>query len=107
MISFLYTGEYYISPNYNPLRLSSAFTKIEASRSCLVLPEGSGTVETLLSHLRVNAIASYYDIQRLARLANSKILCILEKSQDAEIFPVLSKRRQLQLEMPPSTRISL
>ncbi|KAF9768829.1 hypothetical protein IL306_013816 [Fusarium sp. DS 682] len=89
MISFLYTGEYQISPNHDPPQLSSVFTKIEASGSSLALPqtEGAGTVETLLSHLRVNAIADYYDIQSLARLVNSKILSILEKSQDAEMFP--------------------
>ncbi|KAH7247525.1 uncharacterized protein BKA55DRAFT_595139 [Fusarium redolens] len=39
------------------------------------------TVEDLLSHLRVNAIADYYNIQNLAQLANSQIRVILEKGQ--------------------------
>jgi hypothetical protein len=45
------------------------------------------TVEDLLSHLRVNAIADYYNIQNLAQLANSKIRVILEEGQNANMFP--------------------
>ncbi|KAH7235301.1 hypothetical protein BKA59DRAFT_495910 [Fusarium tricinctum] len=45
------------------------------------------TVEDLLSHLRVNAIADYYNIQNLTQLANSQIRVILEKGQNANVFP--------------------
>jgi hypothetical protein len=45
------------------------------------------TVEDLLSHLRVNAIADYYVIQNLTQYTNSKIRVILEEGQNAKVFP--------------------
>jgi hypothetical protein len=47
------------------------------------------TTENILSHLRVNAIADYYNVENLAQLANSKIKAILEQGQEAELFPPL------------------
>ena len=38
----------------------------------------AGTAETLLGHVRVNAVADYYDIPQLKELANTKIRHIIE-----------------------------
>jgi len=38
----------------------------------------AGTAETLLGHVRVNAVADYYDIPQLKELANTKIRHIIQ-----------------------------
>lgn len=87
MISFLYTGEYQVLP-IEQIQSSSTVANIEASEPSLAdtMKEGDQMTETLLLHLRVNAIADYYDIKSMAALANSNIRSILENTQDADLF---------------------
>ncbi|KAF5232428.1 hypothetical protein FANTH_12972 [Fusarium anthophilum] len=48
---------------------------------------GDQTVYHIVSHLRVNAIADYYGIAKLAQLSTSKIELILKKEVDFNIIP--------------------
>nr|RBQ89574.1 hypothetical protein FVER53263_05706 [Fusarium verticillioides] len=45
------------------------------------------TAYQIVSHLRVNAIADYYGIEKLAKLSTSKIESILKKEVDFHIIP--------------------
>lgn len=93
MISFLYRGEYQIcskrqhksgSDDGHDQESTDHLSQCSSAPSELAEDE---TVEDLLAHLRVNAIADYYDIQNLTQYANSKIRAILEEGQDAKVFP--------------------
>ncbi|CEI67519.1 hypothetical protein FVEN_g5618 [Fusarium venenatum] len=90
MIAFLYAGEYQIhSKRAKKSTSDDAHNQDdtdEASQYSIKQPEDE-TVDDLISHLRVNAIADYYNIQKLAQLATSKIQAILDKGQSAEVFP--------------------
>ncbi|KAF4968443.1 hypothetical protein FSARC_4137 [Fusarium sarcochroum] len=93
MISFLYTGEYQIVFKSEQKSTSDdgqnreEADAVSHSSPAPSEPTEDETVEILLSHLRVNAIADYYNIQNLSQLANSKIQAILEETQDADVFP--------------------
>ncbi|GKU13028.1 unnamed protein product [Fusarium langsethiae] len=92
-ISFLYTGKYELctkneckSDSDNGYNQDNTDPKHELSSALPELAE-DGYTEILLSHLRVNAIADFYDIQKLVQLANSKIRVILEEDPDAHVLP--------------------
>ncbi|KAI6763352.1 hypothetical protein FGRA07_11363 [Fusarium graminearum] len=95
MISFLYTGEYQISSkgdkpdsdDGSPQEEDSNDAADQASQASSHLSEPDETVDDLFAHLRVNAIADYYNIQNLAQLANTKIRAILDLGQNTEAFP--------------------
>jgi hypothetical protein len=92
MISFLYTGEYQVetksedSPIFSDEQCHDEADSI--SQPCSD-PDSmkNETIENILSHLRVNAIADYYNVETLAQLANSKIQANLEHGQEADLFP--------------------
>jgi hypothetical protein len=103
MISFLYTGEYHVNTKSedNPIPSGEQFrNEADSYLQPCSGPESlkNETIENILSHLRVNAIADYYNGENLAQLANSKIKAILEQGQEANLFP-----RVIQ-EMPKSNR---
>ncbi|KAI8648815.1 hypothetical protein NCS56_01497300 [Fusarium sp. Ph1] len=79
MISFLYLGEYEIDPSHASTQQPPNTTNVGQNAAAEIIPgtERDSTLETLLSHLRVNAIADYYDIQSLVSHVNSKILLLL------------------------------
>ncbi|KAM0400562.1 hypothetical protein ACHAPZ_005631 [Fusarium culmorum] len=98
MISFLYSGDYQISSKRdkpgsddgNPQDEDSNDAADHAPQASSHLSEPVETVETvedLFAHLRVNAIADYYNIQNLVQLANKKIRAILDLVQNTEVFP--------------------
>lgn len=92
MISFLYTGEYQVETKSEDSPIpSNEQCHDEAdsiSQSCSG-PESmkNETIENILSHLRINAIADYYNVESLTQLANSKIQANLEQGQEADLFP--------------------
>ncbi|KAM0193088.1 hypothetical protein ACHAPA_004618 [Fusarium lateritium] len=94
MISFLYTGGYRVETESegSPIPSDEQFQD-EADSSSQPCSESEAmkneNADTILSHLRVNAIADYYNIENLAQLANSKIEAILKQGQNAELFPPL------------------
>jgi hypothetical protein len=51
----------------------------------------AGTAETLLGHVRVNAVADYYDIPQLKELANTKIRHIIETNWSPHGFSEVIK----------------
>ncbi|KAF5022190.1 hypothetical protein F66182_5777 [Fusarium sp. NRRL 66182] len=114
MISFLYTGEYQISSSSedeitpdneemepeaapytdeaepdagsNAEEIEHETDSVSGSSVSSQEEENNNIIDTLLSHLRVNAIADYYDIKGLAQFSNSKIQTILEQGQDADVY---------------------
>lgn len=82
-----------MTPVYNMedsrIQLSSPSFKIETTESRPLHPhlQRDETAEILLQHIRVNAIADYYDIPRLAKLATSSIESILQNSWLTDSFP--------------------
>ncbi|KAJ4245974.1 hypothetical protein NW762_013718 [Fusarium torreyae] len=93
MISFLYTGNYQLASKDKQESVSDDEQDYDeadtVSHSSTALPETTEdeNVESLLSHIRVNAIADYYNIQDLSQLANSKIQIVLDEGQSADVFP--------------------
>ncbi|KAF9770561.1 hypothetical protein IL306_011869 [Fusarium sp. DS 682] len=92
MITFVYTGDYDLETQVEQDRDEQ--TQAEASRleegevsETSHAPAQDKTAANLLSHLRVNAIADYYNIPSLAKLAISKIQTILEEDINFEIIP--------------------
>jgi speckle-type POZ protein len=73
MVEFLYTGDYDATPRQSeaagPVDSSEPAT---SSPHCVLLPVDDGG-DGVISHVRVSAIADYYDIKGLAKLSNSKI----------------------------------
>ncbi|KAJ4195507.1 hypothetical protein NW759_016441 [Fusarium solani] len=94
MVTFMYTEEYEVgSINETSGSAISHETEVsqpEVSITELHLPpqqlDRVDVTEALLRHVRVNAIADYYDIPKLTQLANSKIRCLLGDSWQAESF---------------------
>ena len=88
MISYLYTGGYEIDPAHGLPQPLSDITSVDKSEPSPILSRGDGDdiFETLLSHLRVNAIADYFNIQNLVGYANSNILLILQSCEAPGIF---------------------
>ncbi|SPJ85268.1 uncharacterized protein FTOL_11049 [Fusarium torulosum] len=92
MISFLYTGEYKVGTKSEDSLLPGDEQCHDEADNFSQPCSGSEsmkneTTENILSHLRVNAIADYYNVNNLARLANSKIKTILKQDQEADLFP--------------------
>ncbi|KAK7582887.1 hypothetical protein V3481_012183 [Fusarium oxysporum f. sp. vasinfectum] len=93
MISFLYAGKYQLcSKREHKFSFDDGHNQDNTdhvSRFSSALSElaEDEPVEDLLSHLRINAVADYYNIQNLAQLANSQFRVILEKGQNANVFP--------------------
>ncbi|KAH6954268.1 hypothetical protein DER45DRAFT_310167 [Fusarium avenaceum] len=92
MISFLYTGEYEVETQSEdsliPDDKQCHDEEDNSSQHCSgPESEKNETTENILTHLRVNAIADYYDVENLAQLANSKIKAILEQGHEADLFP--------------------
>ncbi|KAJ3454150.1 hypothetical protein MRS44_018044 [Fusarium solani] len=94
MVNFMYTGEYEVG---YMLETSCSATdhETEVSRPRVDVTEWhpphqqterTEVTEALLCHVRVNAIADYYNIPKLAQLANSKIQSILRDCWSAESF---------------------
>ncbi|KAF9777001.1 hypothetical protein IL306_004736, partial [Fusarium sp. DS 682] len=75
MVNFMYTEEYEVGYVHEA---SGSATGHETERT--------EVTEALLCHVRVNAIADYYNVPKLAQLANSKIQSILRDSWLAESF---------------------
>jgi hypothetical protein len=93
MISFLYRGEYQIcserqhgSSSDDGHDQGNTDYLSQCSSTPIELAENE-TTKDLLAHLRVNAIADYYNVQSLTEYANSKIRAILEEGKDAKVFP--------------------
>ncbi|EWZ28852.1 uncharacterized protein FOBCDRAFT_204642 [Fusarium oxysporum Fo47] len=75
MVNFMYTEEYEVGYVHEA---SGSATGHETERT--------EVTEALLCHVRVNAIADYYNVPKLTQLANSKIQTILRDSWLAESF---------------------
>ncbi|KAK7576795.1 hypothetical protein V3481_015357 [Fusarium oxysporum f. sp. vasinfectum] len=75
MVNFMYTEEYEVGYVHEA---SGSATGHETERT--------EVTEALLCHVRVNAIADYYNVSKLTQLANSKIQSILRDSWLAESF---------------------
>ncbi|KAG8677667.1 hypothetical protein FPOAC2_03798 [Fusarium poae] len=87
MIAFLYVGQYAICSERAPKSDDgNNQNDTEESKYYIKKPEEEN-VDDLISHLRVNAIADYYNIEKLAKLSTSKIKAFLDKGQSAEVFP--------------------
>ncbi|KAF5976581.1 speckle-type POZ protein-like protein [Fusarium bulbicola] len=102
MVTFLYTGDY--DPRTDKLQMplqsdddgkneeaeirdiqgDSMSEDSEASG-----PERERTTEDILFHLRVNAIADYYKIEKLVKVSTAKISTIFGIEQDFRIFPTV------------------
>lgn len=92
MISFLYTGEYQVETKSEDSPIPSDEQCHDEANSISQPCSGpdsmkNETIENILSHLRVNAIADYYNVESLVQLANSKIQANLEQGQEADLFP--------------------
>ncbi|KAH7171694.1 hypothetical protein DER46DRAFT_656342 [Fusarium sp. MPI-SDFR-AT-0072] len=99
MVTFLYTGDYKLAPepekkpaqhDHDEKRedgeIDSDEDKMsEDTRASQKI--GDKTAEQIISHLRVNAIADYYNIEKLAKLSTGKIDLILKKEVDFFIIP--------------------
>ncbi|KAF5723135.1 speckle-type POZ [Fusarium mundagurra] len=96
MVSFLYSADYRLAPKpeNKPAQdesreegeiVSGEDSMTEASRASQRIADE--TVYKIVSHLRVNAIADYYNIEKLAKLSTSKIESILKKEVDFHIIP--------------------
>lgn len=97
MVGFLYGADYRLAPE--PEKKPAQGEKREEGEIVSdddelfkALPPASRkiaaqTVYQIVSHLRVNAIADYYGIQKLAKLSTSKIELILKKEIDFHIIP--------------------
>ena len=94
MVEFLYTGDYDASSQQNTVADTTKASKpasifdffrdepsaaLEVDSSAVgnsshgILPPAAGDDDAVLQHVRVSVIADYYDINDLAKLANSKI----------------------------------
>lgn len=83
MVEFMYTGKYYISTDEIGFDTSKAALLAESEEAGLKpaseKTEYTTNLEILKSHVRVNAIAEYYDVPRLRDIANYKIEEIFAK----------------------------
>ncbi|SCN81306.1 uncharacterized protein FFM5_02758 [Fusarium fujikuroi] len=100
MVAFLYGADYRLAPEpeRKPAQHGQGEKREEGEivsgdeELSKVLPPASQkiaaqTVYQIVSHLRVNAIADYYGIAKLAKLSTSKIENILKKEMDFHIIP--------------------
>ncbi|SCV25259.1 uncharacterized protein FFB14_00152 [Fusarium fujikuroi] len=100
MVAFLYGADYRLAPEpeRKPAQHGQGEKREEGKivsgdeELSKVLPPASQkiaaqTVYQIVSHLRVNAIADYYGIAKLAKLSTSKIENILKKEMDFHIIP--------------------
>ncbi|KLO89442.1 uncharacterized protein LW93_1501 [Fusarium fujikuroi] len=100
MVAFLYGSDYRLAPEpeRKPAQHGQGEKREEGEivsgdeELSKVLPPPSQkiaaqTVYQIVSHLRVNAIADYYGIAKLAKLSTSKIENILKKEMDFHIIP--------------------
>ncbi|KAF5580594.1 speckle-type POZ [Fusarium subglutinans] len=102
MVTFLYTGDY--DPRTDKLQMplqsdddvKNEEAEIHDSQGDSMSedseasgPERERTTEDILFHLRVNAIADYYKIEKLVKLSTTKIGTIFEIDQDFRIFPTV------------------
>ncbi|EXK82832.1 hypothetical protein FOQG_12801 [Fusarium oxysporum f. sp. raphani 54005] len=80
MVTFLYTGDYELAPETE--KLVQDKDRDEKSE------DGEDkTAEKIISQLRVNAIADYYNIAKLGKLSTSKIEAILRDDLNFLIIP--------------------
>ncbi|KAF5566748.1 aminopeptidase 2 [Fusarium phyllophilum] len=94
MVGFLYSADYRLAPEpeKKPAQgekreegeIVSDDDKMSKDPSRKIADQ---TVYQIVSHLRVNAIADYYGIEKLAKLSTSKIEIILKKEVDFHIIP--------------------
>ncbi|EXK40912.1 hypothetical protein FOMG_04479 [Fusarium oxysporum f. sp. melonis 26406] len=99
MVTFLYTGDYKLAPETEkPVQVKDGDEKSEEGEidseddnmskdSPASQKIEDKTAEKILSHLRVNAIADYYNIEKLAKHSTSKIYTILQDDLDFLILP--------------------
>ncbi|KAF4955665.1 hypothetical protein FGADI_4358 [Fusarium gaditjirri] len=99
MVTFLYTGDYKLTPepekkapqqDHDDKREEGEIVSDDEKMSQYPRePQkvGDKTVYQIASHLRVNAIADYYNIDKLAKLSTGKINLILKKEVDFFIIP--------------------
>ncbi|KEY66228.1 hypothetical protein S7711_09254 [Stachybotrys chartarum IBT 7711] len=92
MVEFFYTGDYRVGPHKDEGILTHAFRQVVHTNVNLIrfadisLPDttGSGSgipkqpstgpsIPSISQHVQINAIADYYNIQQLTKLANAKI----------------------------------
>ncbi|KLP04774.1 uncharacterized protein Y057_6527 [Fusarium fujikuroi] len=100
MVAFLYGADYRLAPE--PERKPAQHDQGEKREEGEIvsgddelskaLPPASQKIATqtvyqIVSHLRVNAVADYYGIAKLAKLSTSKIENILKKEMDFHIIP--------------------
>ncbi|KAM5387436.1 hypothetical protein ACJA88_001788 [Fusarium oxysporum] len=99
-VTFLYTGDYELAPETEkPVQVKDRDEKSEDGEvhsdqdkmSEDSFPSSKETedktAEKIISHLRVNAIADYYDIAKLGKLSTSKIEAILRDDLNFLIIP--------------------
>ncbi|KAF5589509.1 speckle-type POZ [Fusarium pseudoanthophilum] len=99
MVTFLYTAEYEIAPE--PEKATAQHDHDEKKDEGEIASDdgkmsedprapqeiGEKSVYQIVSHLRVNAIADYYGIEKLVKLSTSKIQAILQGHLDFVIIP--------------------
>ncbi|KAF5640433.1 speckle-type POZ [Fusarium sp. NRRL 52700] len=99
MIDFLYTGDYRIAPEpEKPVVAQEGEDRGARSDEDKMTDDSTESEDSsekttgkILSHLRVNAIADYYNIQRLITLSTLKIHKILKGHFDVKILPTVFK----------------
>ncbi|KAH7317410.1 hypothetical protein BKA65DRAFT_466379 [Rhexocercosporidium sp. MPI-PUGE-AT-0058] len=87
MIEFMYTKEYddgMEKRGSEDVDSSNLPASTHVDSLCAITP--AMTTEMVLHHVRVNAIADYYDIPLLKQLANTKIQRLLETTRSADGF---------------------
>ncbi|KAF5974132.1 aminopeptidase 2 [Fusarium coicis] len=97
MVNFLYSADYRLAPHPAETKPAKDENREEGE---IVGDEdktpkdgqaskqiSDQTTYQIVSHLRVNAIADYYGIEKLAKLSTSKIESILKKEVDLHIIP--------------------
>lgn len=100
MVTFLYGADYRLAPepetkpvqhDQGDKREEGEIVSGDEELTKALLPASqkiaAQTVYQIVSHLRVNAIADYYGIDKLAKLATRKIELILKKELDFHIIP--------------------
>ncbi|KAF5548527.1 speckle-type POZ [Fusarium napiforme] len=99
MVTFLYTADYEIAPE--PEKTTAQHDRDEKKEEGEIASDdgrmsedprvpqevGEKNVYQIVSHLRVNAIADYYGIEKLVKLSTSKVQAILQGHLDFVIIP--------------------
>ncbi|KAF4333139.1 speckle-type POZ [Fusarium beomiforme] len=101
MIGFLYTGDYKLEAQAKeePIHASDQdrheqehVEGVEAEEETISEPgdfeeQGKRMTTSIVSHLRIHAIADYYNIKSLAKLATSKVKAKIKNNFCCKIFP--------------------